>query len=116
LAIRMSINELYESIQIQDRLKAKEIIDQFFDWDRMGIFDQEITNEERQLMEIAIEKILCSLQAWQMETEEREAAVCPEDVGFDEYIKLLRAENERLQDRIEELTTRKRPITLKKRF
>jgi len=29
------------------------------------------------------------LKTWQGEIEEREAAVCPEDVGFDEYIRCL---------------------------
>ena len=34
---------------------------------------------------------------------EREGACCPEDVGFDEYIKALEAENKRLREALEKL-------------
>jgi hypothetical protein len=39
---------------------------------------------------------LTVLKEWQRDVQEREAAVCPEDVGFDEYIGMLERENEHL--------------------
>lgn len=35
---------------------------------------------------------LFAMKQWQLDVEEREAAVCPEDVGFDEHIKFLQRE------------------------
>jgi chromosome segregation ATPase len=43
------------------------------------------------------------LKGWQLDVEEREAAVCPEDVGFDEYIKSLRAEVEQWKSRADQV-------------
>lgn len=38
-----------------------------------------------------LQERLAEAKKWQMSVEEREAAVCPEDVGFDEYIRTLRS-------------------------
>lgn len=48
---------------------------------------------------------LAELKRWQMDVEEREAAVCPEDVGFDEYIRRLEANLKQAVAERDELST-----------
>jgi hypothetical protein len=50
---------------------------------------------------LAMAKRIQELEAWQANVQEREAACCPEDVGFDEYIAALLKELKRLRDQIE---------------
>ena len=42
-------------------------------------------------------KLKATLSAKQLDFENRENACCPEDMGFEEYIRILRATVERLQ-------------------
>ena len=54
------------------------------------------------LMDANHDKI--ALEAELAAITEREGACCPEDVGFDEYIKALEAKNKRLRDALEYYT------------
>ena len=48
----------------------------------------------------AMQAELGAAKRWQLDVEEREAAVCPEDVGFDEYIRSLHGRVDQLRERV----------------
>lgn len=49
-----------------------------------------------------LQERLAQAKAWQMDVEEREAAVCPEDVPFDEYIRRLQKHSADLEHDLNE--------------
>lgn len=53
------------------------------------------------------EKEIERLKQWQMDVEEREASVCPEDVGFEDFIGVL---NKRIDQYISQLTAAEQQV------